>query len=291
MLLSMTGYGRAVQSFGEKSIKVEIRSLNSRQTDMRLKTPQALRSKETELRKLVLDHINRGKIDLSIDIRSLQGDDDFALNMPLFKRYFVELTALSRDLGTTAGDIMPAILRLPNVVGVEEESIPEEEWKAVLSTLDQALEKLHEFRSQEGAATEKDLRSIVQNIIQLLEDVPPHENDRIVRMRERLQHNLEENMGKDKIDKSRFEQEVLFYMEKMDINEEKMRLRQHCDFFLEELSKKYEVKGRKLSFISQEMGREINTLGAKAYSSEIQRLVVDMKDNLEKIKEQVANTV
>jgi uncharacterized protein (TIGR00255 family) len=221
----------------------------------------------------------------------VEGDGDYGLNQPLFRRYFRELNDLADQLGMPKGDMIQAILRLPNVVATDAEEISEEEWEAVLNTFKDAMGKFDHFRLAEGAALEVDLRERVAAILALMQDLPPFEEDRQTRMRERLMRMLEENLGRDRVDHNRFEQEVLFYLEKMDINEEKVRLEQHCRYFLEALDTKERSKGRKLSFISQEIGREINTLGAKAYSPDIQRLAVSMKDELEKIKEQVANTV
>jgi uncharacterized protein (TIGR00255 family) len=196
------------------------------------------------------------------------------------------------DLGVDRGDLVQTIMRIPNVVTTEEDAIDEEEWGTVRSVVEEAMEQFSAFRRSEGDALENDLRLRIENIKNLHEQVDPFEKGRVDRLRSRLSQNLEEYMGKDNVDENRFEQEVLFYLEKIDITEEKVRLDQHCKFFLEQLdSKKTAVKGRKLSFIGQEIGREINTLGAKAYSSDIQRLVVGMKDELEKIKEQVANIV
>ena len=290
MLLSMTGYGRVSHSFGEKTINIEIRSLNSKYTDIRLKIPQNYKEKETEFRKTLMERIQRGKIELALDVKSLQGDDGYGLNASLFKKYFKELKALNTELGIENGDLLQSILRLPNVVATAEEEIDPDEWKLVRKVLDEAMEKFDHFRKEEGKAMESDLIKRVKNISQLLKEIDPYEKERTDNLRQRLHQKLEEHLGKDKIDENRFEQEILFYLEKFDITEEKVRLAQHCKYFLEELAKKVTIKGRKLSFISQEIGREINTLGAKAYSSVIQRLVVEMKDELEKIKEQVANS-
>lgn len=287
----MTGYGRASAGFREKTISVEVKSLNSKFTDLRLKIPQNFREKETELRKMVIDRAERGKLELSIDVKSLQGDDGFGLNRPLFKRYYLELQTLLRDMDAPQSDLVQAILKIPNVVSTEEQEIDDDEWEAVMQAMEQALALFDNYRLDEGNAMEDDLRARVGNILEMLTQVNPFEEDRVSKIRQRMYQNLEEFMGKENVDKNRFEQEVLFYLEKMDITEEKVRLEQHCRYFLEELDKKINAKGRKLGFISQEMGREINTLGAKAYSPEIQRLVVSMKDELEKIKEQVANTV
>lgn len=291
MLLSMTGYGRATNPFRNKTIMVEIRSLNSKYSDLRIKIPQHYREHETVLRRIVTDGTQRGKVDLNIELKSLQGDDEFGLNKPLFRRYYEELSTLGEDLKMEKGDLFQAILRIPNVVSSGLESIDEEEWQALLDTLNEAMENFRKFRETEGQALAADLNERISIILELLTQIPPFEQERIEKLRQRLYQNLEDYLGKENIDENRFEQEILFYLEKMDINEEKVRLEQHCKFFLEEMGKKAKSKGRKLSFISQEIGREINTLGAKAYSSDIQRLVVGMKDELEKIKEQVANIV
>jgi len=291
MLLSMTGYGRLSKAYGEKTISVEIRSLNSKYTDVRMKMPQNYKEKEAEIRKAVIDRVERGKIDLSIEVNSPDGGDDYGLNEALFRKYHQELARLSGELNIPDGDMLQAILRLPNVVATAAESIDEEEWNALKDALEEALDKFQQFRQTEGSAMEEDMMLRVNNITELLSQLDPHEEERVSRLRQRLHANLEEHLGKDKIDENRFEQEILFYLEKMDLTEEKVRLGQHCKYYLEELAKPYSQKGRKLSFISQEMGREINTMGAKAYSSDIQRLVVGMKDELEKIKEQVANSV
>ena len=291
MLLSMTGYGRETDNFRDKTITVEIRSLNSKYTDVRVKAPQNYKEKEAEIRKVVLENAERGKVDLSLEVKSLQGQEEYGLNPALFKRYYRELEALGRELELSRDDIMPAILRLPNVVVPEADQLEEEEWKTVLHVLNGALDKFNQFRRAEGKAMEDDLRTRIENILHFLKKVDPYQEERIDKIRQRLYQNLEEYLGKEKIDENRFEQEILFYLEKMDITEEKVRLEQHCLYFIEELDKPKTQKGRKLSFISQEIGREINTMGAKAYSSDIQRLVVNMKDELEKIKEQVANSV
>jgi uncharacterized protein (TIGR00255 family) len=291
MLLSMTGYGRESLPFKDKTITVEIRSLNSKFTDMRLKIPQNYKEKETELRRVVMERVERGKIDMMIEVKSHQGDDEYGLNAALFKKYYRELSKLADELAMPKGDLMTAILRMPNVVATDADEIEEEEWEAVLQALQTTLHHFEKFRLAEGNVIELDMRKRVHCIQHFLSQVDPYETERVSRLRQRLHQNLEEYLGKEKIDENRFEQEILFYLEKIDVTEEKVRLGQHCIYFLEELDKKYAQKGRKLSFISQEMGREINTLGAKAYSSEIQKLVVGMKDELEKIKEQIANTV
>lgn len=291
MLLSMTGYGRATKSFGSKAITVEIRSLNSKFTDLRLKVPAHFREKEHEFRRFISDKVERGKIDLSLEVKSFGSGDAFGLNVPLFKKYYKEISDLTEEMGGSKEGIVAAILRIPEVVTTAEDAIDDEEWQAIKDTLEEAFGVFDNFRKTEGSAMEKDLRLRVSNIHSALEEVDPFEKGRVDRLRNRLKQNLEEFLGKDNVDENRFEQEVLFYLEKIDITEEKVRLAQHCKFFVEQLDAQRTTKGRKLSFISQEMGREINTLGAKAYSADIQRIVVRMKDDLEKIKEQVANSV
>lgn len=290
MLLSMTGFGRAVLPFNNKTIAVEIRSLNSKFTDVRLKVPQNYRQKETEFRRILSEKITRGKIDFVLEIHSMEGDEGFGLNEALFKKYGMELKRLQAELGIGEGDLTQAILRIPNVVVSSGESVDQKEWAAVLETLNQALSDFDAFRLTEGKMMEDELSGKTRRIMELLEQVDPFEKERIQNLKTRLHQRLEEQVGKDKIDENRFEQEIIYYIEKIDITEEKLRLAQHCKYFLEELRQPGDTKGRKLSFISQEMGREINTLGAKAYSSDIQRIVVDMKDELEKIKELVANS-
>ncbi len=292
MLLSMTGYGRATSTFSDKSITIEVRALNSKMTDIRFKMPFNYKEKEIELRRILTEQAERGKIDVSINIRSLSGEDDFALNHELFKKYYKELKGLTAELNMPSDDLLSAILRLPNIVGTDEEGVQDDEWEISHKTLLEALEDFKKFRLTEGGAMERDLHDRIANILQLLQDIVPHEKERIVKLRQRLRQNLDEFLGKENIDENRFEQEVLFYLEKIDVTEEKVRLEQHCRYFVDTLKdKKNTSKGRTLNFITQEIGREINTLGSKAYSSDIQHLVVQMKDELEKIKELVANLV
>ena len=291
MILSMTGFGRADKQYGDKTILVEIRSLNSKFTDARFKLPNSYRDKEHKLRKLIIDRVERGKLDVSVELKSPGGEEGYGLNIPLFRKYYAELSELAADLNMPQGDILQAIMRIPNVVATEQEAIDEEEWSAVISAVTEAMDRFEDFRKSEGQAMETDLRLRIKNIQELLLEVDPIEKNRIESLRQRLRQNMEEHLNKEHIDENRFEQEILFYLEKIDITEEKVRLGQHCEYFLEQLDQKGKQKGRKLSFITQEMGREINTLGAKAYSSAIQRLVVGMKDELEKIKEQTANLV
>jgi uncharacterized protein (TIGR00255 family) len=291
MLLSMTGYGRASGSFGEKTITAEVRALNSKMTDLKLRIPGDYKEKEVELRKLVTDHAERGKIDVVIEVQNADGAASVSLNESLFRGYHRELHRLAGELGIGQTDMLQAILRIPNVVATAAGEVDEDEWAAVSDTVTRALEHFKNFRRQEGKALEADLRLRVANILLLLTEIAPFEQERFVRMRERMRNNMEEAFGKENLDANRFEQEILYYLEKMDVTEEKVRLEQHCKYFLEQVENPRQSAGRSLNFISQEIGREINTLGAKAYDADIQRLIVQMKDELEKIKEQLANVL
>ncbi len=292
MLHSMTGYGRAAKTFGDKTITIEVRSVNAKMSDIRFKMPNAYKDKELELRRILAETAERGKIDVNIHVKSLAGDDDFVFNHTLFERYYNELNTLADQVGAPKSDILSAILRLPNIVGAEEISVADDEWAAAQQTLQDALRDFTHFRATEGAALELDLRERLRLILDLLTQVAPYERERVTKLRERMKKHLEEFMLKENVDQNRFEQEVLFYIEKIDITEEKVRLEQHCKYFHEQLDDpKTSSKGRTLNFIAQEIGREINTLGSKAYSSDIQKIVVQMKDELEKMKEQIANLV
>ena len=291
MILSMTGFGRATTVFGNKNIEVEIRSLNSKLGDLRFRMPGNYREKELELRKLLTDVAERGKIDVNINIRSLQGDDDFSLNVALFRRYYTELRTLADELGIEKADILQSIMRIPSVVGSADAMIDQAEWKALLDTMQLALKDFVAFRQEEGNAMAIDLRTRIETIDELLQRVEPFEKDRVEKYRARLEQNLADFLGKENIDRNRFEQEVIFYLEKIDIAEEKVRLEQHLKYFMEQFTGQNSAKGRTLNFIAQEIGREINTMGSKAYSADIQRIVVQMKEELEKIKELVANLV
>ena len=291
MLLSMTGYGRANGSFGDKSIAVEIRALNSKMTDLKMRLPGDYKEKEVELRKIVTDHAERGKIDMIVEVQNADGAASVSLNEGLFRGYHRELSRLTNELGMGQTDLLQAILRIPNVVASTSGEVDEDEWQAICETVYRALNLFKAFRQQEGQVLETDLRLRIANIQLLLNEVTNFEQGRFTRMRERLRNNLEESIGKENLDNNRFEQEILYYLEKMDITEEKVRLAQHCKYFIEQIEAKNQSAGRTLNFISQEIGREINTLGAKAYDADLQKLVVQMKDELEKVKEQLANVL
>jgi uncharacterized protein (TIGR00255 family) len=291
MLLSMTGYGRAVGTHKDKVISVEVRALNAKVTDVKLRFLGDYKEKELELRRVILEHAERGKLDVLIEVQSTDGAAAVSLNEALFRGYCREVKRLAEELQLPMSDILPALLRIPNIINSSSAEIDDEEFEAILSVVRRALDNLREYRRQEGKALGTDLRMRVEHILSLLGELLPYEQERFVRMRERLRANLEENFGKENLDANRFEQEILYYLEKMDLTEEKVRLEQHCRYFIEQLEDANRSAGRSLGFISQEMGREINTLGAKAYDANIQRIVVQMKDELEKIKEQLANVL
>lgn len=291
MILSMTGYGRAARTYDEKTIQVEIRALNSKLTDLKLRLPADFKEKEMELRKLITDHAQRGKLEVAIEVLNADGGANVSLNEILFRGYHRELSRLSRELQIDDSGLLAAILRIPNVVATAMSEINEDLYQAVCDTINDSLQQLQKFRREEGQALKVDLSDRVQRIRELQDELTPFEKKRFERMRERMRNNLAENFPQENIDANRFEQEVLYYLEKMDITEEKVRLEQHCKYFLEKLNNPDISAGRTLNFISQEMGREINTLGAKAYDADIQRIVVQMKDELEKIKEQLANVL
>jgi uncharacterized protein (TIGR00255 family) len=293
MLLSMTGYGRSGIQSDNKSFQLEIRALNSKVSDLRLKIPNHYKEKENELRKIISEKTERGKIEFSLEISSTSVGDQTFLNTDLFKKYYASLLSIADELkiNTANTDIIQTILKMPNVVVGEFETVDQKEWELVQSLLNECLENLAFYRKNEGAVMEEDLRLKLNSILQLLSEIKPFEESRILKIKHKIAQHLEEITSLEQIDKNRFEQEIIYYLEKLDINEEKLRLEQNCLHFLEVLSTIELQKGRKLNFISQEIGREINTLGAKANSSEIQKLVVNMKDELEKIKELLANVL
>lgn len=292
MILSMTGYGKSSIDINGKTIVVDVKSLNGKTSDIRVKTPNYYRQKEIEMRNIVSENAYRGKLELNIDISSELGDDEYGLNKPLFKKYYTELSQLREEVGDNdVTDLFPTIVRIPNVVRTLEKDVDAEEWQAVAVTIGKAVNELNSFRKSEGLAMEKDLESNIAFIGGKLSEIEPFEKERINRLKTRLQKNLDDFLGNENVDQNRFEQEVIFYLEKLDINEEKVRLSQHLKYFLKVMHAPEIMVGKKLAFISQEIGREINTLGAKAQNSNIQQLVVQMKDALEQIKEQLANVI
>jgi uncharacterized protein (TIGR00255 family) len=296
MIRSMTSYGKATTLVGgAKAITIEIRSLNSKQLDINTRIPMVFREKELELRAEISRVLERGKVDLFIGIENEGETSGYIVNRGLARQYFNEIVELADEWHQPVGDdIISAILRLPDVLKTDREELNEEDWNAVKSALGEALEQADEFRLHEGALLQNDMSQRVILIGNLLTRVEPLEKMRITNLRERFernQHEFVENSPKlEKFDENRFEQEIFWYLEKLDVTEEKLRLRKHCEYFLETLGSK-ESNGRKLGFVTQEIGREINTLGSKAYDADIQKIVVQMKDELEKIKEQLGNVL
>ena len=291
MLLSMTSYGRSSTPLADKQVVIEIKTLNSKFIDLRLKIPSSFNEKELWFRKHLQEKMLRGKIEITIGFENHEGGESYQINRPVFKQYHEQLTSIANELTLPDSDLLATILRLPDVVATSEDSLTEEEWIKTRKALELAISKVQSHREEEGVSIENDLSKQIHLILQYMEGIDPLESDRVNKVRQRMSSNLEEYLKRENVDENRFEQEVLFYLEKIDITEEKVRLKQHCEYFLQEMTSDELLKGRKLNFISQEIGREINTLGAKAYSSEIQKYVVLMKDALEKIKEQLANVV
>lgn len=288
MLQSLTGYGRATGTFQNKKISIEVRSLNSRGTDVYLRSPNSFKSYELPIRKLIGDTLNRGKIECIIVEEPIEGALNTSINRDLFKAYYEEIASLMKELGEEPKDILPSILRMPEVLHGNEEEVTEEEWLEVEKILKEALKNTTEFRIEEGKSLILDYNNSINEIRRLLGEVDKYEDQRVEAVRERLRKGLEK-LG-EKVDDNRFEQEMIYYIERLDVNEEKSRLAHHLDYF-QETMKTEEIAGRKLGFITQEIGREINTLGSKSYNADLQKVVVDMKDYLEKIKEQVNNTL
>ena len=291
MLLSMTSYGRASADFENKRIIIELKSLNSKFIDLRLKIPSNFHDKEMWVRKHIHDHFLRGKVEATFTYENQEGGEIYTINKSIFKEYYRQLSTLSSELNLSNESILPAILKLPEVVSSSEEKMADNEWEIIKNTLDEALDKVKIHRKEEGASIENDMIKRIEAILSYLESIGPLEKARVEKVRQKMSASLAEYLQRQHVDENRFEQEVLFYLEKIDITEEKVRLKQHCEYFLQELAVDRSLKGKKLTFISQEIGREINTLGAKAYSSSIQKFVVLMKDELEKIKEQLANVI
>lgn len=292
MIYSMTGFGQASGTYNGKNIKFEIKTLNGRSTDLRIKVPAIYKEKEVEVRNLILDGVQRGKIEATLSIDSEQGEEVYEINELLFVKYYEQLNKLAKKTNISDEHIMPSILRIPSVLVPQIEELSEDEWNILREIVNKTIVSLNEFRSIEGAAMSDDFVKNIESIRSNLAKVDALEASRTERLRDRIRKNLQQFIQEENVDQNRYEQEILYYLEKLDINEEKMRLAQHCNYFIEVLnSPETKVKGKKLSFISQEIGREINTMGSKAQEHKIQQIVVEMKDDLEKIKEMVANVL
>ena len=298
MIYSMTGYGKAKnQVANNKKLVVEVRSLNSKSLDLSVRIAPQLRSKELEIRTLIAQRLERGKIDLSIYYQdAAQGENEATytpINRDAFVYYYKELSSLQAELGLQADDLLATIMRMPEVTKVQDCSdISDEEWAVVLQTIEDAIQQFNAFREQEGASLYTMFCDKLDAIAGLLAEVEPYEQSRVEKIKARIEANLEQLSAatQQAIDRNRLEQEMIYYIEKLDINEEKVRLTNHLKYFRETMGETAGV-GKKLGFIAQEMGREINTLGSKSNQSEMQIIVVKMKDILEQIKEQVLNVL
>lgn len=284
----MTGYGKISTFVDNKSIQVEIRSVNSKSFDFSSRVPNQYKSLEPEIRSLLQQKFKRGKVELTIT--EIGGENtNVKINIPLLKKHYQTVQTLAKDLNIEqTGDLLSSLLRIPELVYPDETEIDEDTWSIVFDSIEQAAESLDRFRISEGENLAKDFRLRINNIKALLKEIPRYEKERLIKLKERFYKNLEEGLKMDKFDANRFEQELIYYIEKLDITEEKVRLLQHLVYF-EEVLNESNSQGKKLNFIGQEIGRELNTLGSKANHAHMQRLIVQMKDELEKIKEQLLN--
>lgn len=287
----MTGYGKAECLLPDKKLTIEIKSLNSKQLDSNMRLPSLYKEKELDMRKLIAAQLERGKVECSFYYELSENAMTGVINEKAVASYFEQIKRVAGQLGVEASqELLATVMRLPDTLKTEKAELGKEEWEEVKLALEEALSALNEYRSAEGLAMDKDLRLRVEAISSHLAETEKFEKERVSLVRQRIEKNLEELIQKDAIDQNRLEQELIYYLEKLDTSEEKVRLENHCKYFLDTMEEEG-PNGKKLGFISQEMGREINTLGSKANHAEIQKHVVDMKDELEKIKEQVLNVL
>jgi uncharacterized protein (TIGR00255 family) len=291
MLYSMTGYGRAEATFKDKTILVEVKSLNGKQFDLRLNIPFMLKPYEVEIRNKLNETLLRGSVESTITIKSNGISKPVTVNKELAKSYYQPIVELADELGIPKENILSTLLKMPDVVSSSSEVLTEEEWKQIQDLLQEAIKALIQHRLEEGKSVEKDLLERVAAIEMHQADIEKFEPNRRVKIKEGLVRLLEQHVGPDKYDNNRLEQELIYYIEKIDISEEKVRLNNHCTYFKTVLKETEASKGKKLSFILQEMGREINTTGSKANDMDMQKSVILMKDELEKAKEQILNVL
>ena len=284
----MTGFGKASTTIGSKKISIEIRSLNSKSLDLNTRMPSIYKELDTSIRKMMSNSLGRGKIDFALNYDIIGENDAVSINEDLAKAYYTELKRFNDSIGEESADYLGHILRMPDVFSKTKEELSEEEKEAVIKLAQEAMDSLNQFRRKEGEDLETEFSDRIGDISSLLSEVPKYEQERIDIIRERMKKGLED-ISTGTYDDNRFEQEMIFYIEKLDVAEEKMRLSNHLTYFEE--TTKLDQSGKKLGFIAQEIGREINTLGSKSNHAEMQKLVIGMKDNLEKIKEQILNTL
>lgn len=291
MLKSMTGFGRAERTVGDKTFLVDIKSLNGKQFELQLKLPAFLKPFEFDIRRILSSGLGRGSVDCTISLKESGQTKPVSINIELAKAYFQPLSELSKALNLDPSHILSTLVKLPEVITPTGETLTDNEWDQFEKVIHAAIEDLNNHRLDEGKSLEKDLLLRIENIRKQEEVILKLEPRRQQAIRDGILKLLEENVGKENYDKNRLEQELIYYIEKIDISEEQVRLKNHCNYFIAVLNEPDESKGKKLSFILQEIGREINTTGAKAYDSEIQKSVVMMKDELEKAKEQILNVL
>ena len=285
---SMTGFGKASAEFKNRMIQVEVKSLNSKNCDINLKSASRYKAEDLKIRSLIKEVLDRGKIEMYIKVESIDNEQSVMINQDLANKYYSSLKSMADQLGADTSDLFKMAIGMPEVISREKEEMEEEEIEVLFTVVKEAMADMMTFRLQEGAKLDKEIGGRVDNIVALLEDVKDIDEERVEGVRERIKSHLAK-ADDIKVDENRFEQELIFYIEKLDITEEKVRLRAHCDYFHETMKTKF--SGKKLGFISQEIGREMNTLGSKSYHAGMQRIVVQMKDELEKIKEQVLNVL
>lgn len=287
----MTGFGRAEARVEDKLFLIDIKSLNGKQFDLQLKLPSIMKPFEFDIRRLLAGKLDRGTVDCTISLKDAGMARPVSINTQLAKSYYQPLAQLASELSLDTSQLLTALLKLPEVITPGSDTLTPDEWELFAKGLEKAIQDLNLHRSEEGKVLEADLLGRINRISELQEKIRGLEPIRKSKARESLLRQLDEQIGKDNYDQNRMEQELIYYLEKMDISEEQVRLSNHCDYFKAQLDDKEEGKGKKLSFILQEIGREINTTGSKAYDAAIQRLVVEMKDELEKAKEQVLNVL
>lgn len=291
MLYSMTGFGREEAAIGNYQIIAEIKSLNGKQSDINTRLAPALRPYEHEIRSLINIQLQRGTIDVTISVKQDGVSKPMSINTQLAKSYYKGMQEIASELGLPQEHILSTLMAMPEIVSPDQELLKEEDWKAMKEVIARSVNNLRQHRQTEGSSLAQDLENCISNIEKSLQEILPFEPLRIERLRSKINTSMEEWVAAANIDKNRLEQELIYYIEKIDFSEEKIRLTQHCNYFREILSNEEEVKGKKLGFILQEVGREINTLGSKANDADIQKIIVGMKDQLEKAKEQVLNVL
>jgi uncharacterized protein (TIGR00255 family) len=291
MLKSMTGFGRAEKTVGDKTFMIDVKSLNGKQFELMLKMPAFLKPFEFDIRRIISKQLGRGSIDCTISLKESGASKPVSINTELAKAYYKPIAALSAELGLDPSAVLSTLLKLPEVITPTGETLTPDEWKVFAAIIEEAINNLNNHRLEEGKSLEADLILRINNIRAHQETISTLEPQRKVKIKEGLIKLLEENVGKENYDANRLEQEIIYYIEKIDISEEQVRLKNHCDYFIALLGEDAEEKGKKLSFLLQEIGREINTTGAKAYDATVQKCVVMMKDELEKAKEQVLNVL